>query len=509
MKKLLKIFGAFCILIVILNFVFPLQLEIDYSKIVYDRNGEVLATFLNKEDKWRFESDLSEVSQNLIDAVLEKEDKYFYYHPGFNPISIGRAMVQNITQGEVVSGASTITMQVARLIAPKDRTIWNKVRELFTASQLEVYYTKDEILELYLNLVPFGSNIEGVKAVSIFYLNKLPESLSLSESIALSLIPNNPNHLKIGKYNDRINRKKNIQIKKYMESEAFPKNLLDDALSENFHSKRVKRPNLALQIANIEAIRQNEIKDKEIEIKDLEISQSQNEQYAVIGGAIGVAFIAIIVFRQRQRSEKLLLNILPMKIAKRLKKKERLIADDIECASIVFIDLVGFTAYSKDRKASDVLQMLNDVFDKFDGLIIKYGLEKIKTIGDGYMAAAGVPEPCDDHSVRATNFSLDVHIVLKEINEQMKTDIQARVGIESGPIVAGVIGDMKFAYDLWGDSVNTASRMESTGTPGLVHISSNVKRELDTQQHNFKFEELEPMQVKGKGEMITFMVHRK
>ena len=263
------------------------------------------------------------------------------------------------------------------------------------------------------------------------------------------------------------------------------------------------------QIANLEAIRENEIKDKEIEIKDLEITQSQNERYAVIGGAIAVGFIAIIIFRQRQRSEKLLLNILPLKIAKRLKKKERLIADDIECASIVFIDLVGFTAYSKDRKASDVLQMLNDVFDKFDGLIIKYGLEKIKTIGDGYMAAAGVPEPCDDHAVRATNFSLDIHIVLKEINAKMNTDIHARVGIESGPIVAGVIGEMKFAYDLWGDSVNTASRMESTGTPGLVHISSNVKRELDGQKHNFKFDELPPMEVKGKGEMITYMVHRK
>lgn len=263
------------------------------------------------------------------------------------------------------------------------------------------------------------------------------------------------------------------------------------------------------QIANLEAIRENEIKDKEIEIKDLEITQSQNERYAVIGGAIAVGFIAIIIFRQRQRSEKLLLNILPLKIAKRLKKKERLIADDIECASIVFVDLVGFTNYSKDRKASDVLQMLNDVFDRFDGLILKYGLEKIKTIGDGYMAAAGVPEPCDDHSVRATNFSLDIHIVLNEINAEMNTDIHARVGIESGPIVAGVIGEMKFAYDLWGDSVNTASRMESTGTPGLVHISSNVKRELDSQTHNFRFDELEPMQVKGKGEMITYMVHRK
>lgn len=263
------------------------------------------------------------------------------------------------------------------------------------------------------------------------------------------------------------------------------------------------------RIANLEAVRENEIKDKELEIQNLEITQAKNERWAFIGGAVGIAFIAIIIFRQRQRSEKLLLNILPMKIAKRLKKKERLIADDIDCASIVFIDLVGFTAYSKDRKASDVLQMLNDVFDKFDSLIVKYGLEKIKTIGDGYMAAAGVPEPCADHSVRATNFSLDIHIVLDELNAKMNTNIQARVGIESGPIVAGVIGEMKFAYDLWGDSVNTASRMESTGVPGFVHISSNVKRELDSQIHNFVFEELEPMEVKGKGEMITFMVHRK
>lgn len=249
MKKLLKILGAFCILIVILNFVFPLQLEIDYSKIVYDRNGEVLATFLNKEDKWRFESELGEISQNLIDAVLEKEDKYFYYHPGFNPVSIARAVVQNTINGEVVSGASTITMQVARLLAPKERTIWNKIRELFTALQLEVYYSKNEILELYLNLIPFGSNIEGVKAVSIFYLNKLPKSLSLSESIALSLIPNNPNYFKIGKYNGRINNKKNSQIKYYLENKTFPNNLLYDALNEVFHSERIDRPNLALHFS--------------------------------------------------------------------------------------------------------------------------------------------------------------------------------------------------------------------------------------------------------------------
>jgi class 3 adenylate cyclase len=153
--------------------------------------------------------------------------------------------------------------------------------------------------------------------------------------------------------------------------------------------------------------------------------------------------------------------------------------------------------------------MLNEVFNKVDGLIVKYGLEKIKTIGDGYMAAAGVPEPCADHSVRATNFALDVHIIIAELNKVRETDIRARVGIESGPIVAGVIGKMKFAYDLWGDSVNTASRMESTGKPGFVHISANTKRELESQTDAFEFEELEPMEVKGKGLMLTYMVSRK
>jgi class 3 adenylate cyclase/lipopolysaccharide biosynthesis regulator YciM len=263
------------------------------------------------------------------------------------------------------------------------------------------------------------------------------------------------------------------------------------------------------QIANLEAIRGNEIRDRELKIKDLKIAQSENERLIALAGAIVFILIAVIIFRQRQRSEKLLLNILPLKIAKRLKKKERLIADDIECASIVFVDLVGFTAYSKDRKASDVLQMLNEVFNKVDGLIVKYGLEKIKTIGDGYMAAAGVPEPCADHSVRATNFALDVHIIIAELNKVRETDIRARVGIESGPIVAGVIGKMKFAYDLWGDSVNTASRMESTGKPGFVHISANTKRELESQTDAFEFEELEPMEVKGKGLMLTYMVSRK
>lgn len=125
------------------------------------------------------------------------------------------------------------------------------------------------------------------------------------------------------------------------------------------------------------------------------------------------------------------------------------------------------------------------------------------------MAAAGVPEHCPDHSVRAINFGLDVHIVIGALNKERNTDIKARVGVESGPIVAGVIGEMKFAYDLWGDTVNTASRMESTGKPGFVHISANTKQELDSQTDIFEFEELTPIEVKGKGQMLTYMVSRK
>ena len=249
MKLVGKILISIVAIFFILNFITPLEVEIDYSKVVYDRNGEILSTFLNKSDKWRFKSELSEVSNKFKDAIIHKEDKYFYYHFGFNPIAITRATYDNLTSGEVVSGASTITMQLARLLEPKERTLINKLIELFRAVQLELYYSKDEILNMYIDLIPFGSNIEGVKSASIFYLNKKPNSLSLSESIALSLIPNNPNKFKIGKYNDRINEAKNKYIEEYISDEAFDINELEDAKNEVFYSRRHKRPKNALHLS--------------------------------------------------------------------------------------------------------------------------------------------------------------------------------------------------------------------------------------------------------------------
>ncbi|MFN3194521.1 MAG: adenylate/guanylate cyclase domain-containing protein [Chlorobiota bacterium] len=263
------------------------------------------------------------------------------------------------------------------------------------------------------------------------------------------------------------------------------------------------------EIATLTAVREKEVTEKELVISQLENDQRKQESYVLYGGLALLAVVLFIIFRQRKKSEKLLLNILPVKIAKQLKKRKGNIADDIENASVTFIDLVGFTAYSKDKEASDVLEMLNLIFSKIDKLVIKHGLEKIKTMGDGYMAAAGVPEAQADHPVRITKFAFDVHRVLEESNKENNMNITARIGIECGPLVAGVIGDMKFIYDLWGDSVNTASRMESSGTPNKIHITENFKNELEKRTNEFEFSEPLELDIKGKGLMKTYYIEGK
>jgi tetratricopeptide (TPR) repeat protein len=260
------------------------------------------------------------------------------------------------------------------------------------------------------------------------------------------------------------------------------------------------------EINNLSSVHEKKVAEKELEIQKLENIRQRNESYALYGGIGLLALVSIIIFRQRRKSEMLLLNILPAKIAKRLKKKKGQIADNIDNASTVFIDLVGFTAYSKDKNASDVLKMLNSIFSRIDNLVNKNGLEKIKTIGDGYMAASGVPEYQSDHALRAANFAIDVKNELESFNLQNGTNISARIGIESGPLVAGVIGEMKFIYDLWGDSVNTASRMESTGIPNKVHITENFKEELDKNNYKFTFSKPVELDVKGKGIMKTYYI---
>lgn len=253
----------------------------------------------------------------------------------------------------------------------------------------------------------------------------------------------------------------------------------------------------------------NELKASETTLNTIREEKHYIQTLAIIGGSIATVLIAVIIFYQRRKSEQLLYTILPQKIAKRLKGNKDLIADDYKNISIVFMDLVGFTAFAKEMPAADVVKILNEVFHRLDDLCTLHNLEKIKTMGDGYMAAAGVPEPDEKHAINIVNFALAARDVIAELDKKSPMDLGARLGIESGPVVAGVIGKQKFIYDLWGDSVNTASRMESTGIPGKVQISENVKSEIEKHSNEYVFFKRDPINVKGRGIMQTYLVELK
>lgn len=220
------------ILFFLLNWIFPLPAPPEYSTIITDNKGEVVNAFLTKDEKWRMKTELDEISPLLRKTIIAKEDKYFYSHPGINFIAIGRAFINNITRMKRTSGASTITMQVARAMEPRKRNLGSKMIEAFRALQLELKYSKDEILQLYLNLVPYGGNIEGVKSASQLYFKKNPDHLSLAEITALSIIPNRPSSLVVGKNNDRIIEERNKWLRRFAEEKVFTKKEIEDALNE-------------------------------------------------------------------------------------------------------------------------------------------------------------------------------------------------------------------------------------------------------------------------------------
>ncbi len=238
----------FCIFL-ILNHFYPLPEKIEYSTIVLDSKGEVIHAFLTHDHKWRMKTELKEISPTLRKSLLYKEDKYFYYHPGVNPFALSRAAVMNTLRLRRTSGASTITMQVARMLEPKDRTYFNKLKEIFRAFQLEWKYSKDEILQFYFNLVPYGSNIEGVKSASILYFKKNPDHLSLAEVTALSIIPNRPSSLRLGFNNDKIASERNKWLKRFSDDNLFSKKEIADALDEPLTAKRTEAPKQAPHIA--------------------------------------------------------------------------------------------------------------------------------------------------------------------------------------------------------------------------------------------------------------------
>jgi adenylate cyclase len=223
---------------------------------------------------------------------------------------------------------------------------------------------------------------------------------------------------------------------------------------------------------------------------------------------------------EREKSEKLLLNILPASIANRLKAGEETIADHFDEASVIFVDLTDFTLYSSHRTPEDVVKMLNEIFTKFDKISAKYGIEKIKTIGDNYMAAAGIPVPNPNHANDMAKMAIEIMESMRGYKTTDGYEIKLRIGLHCGPIAAGVIGEQKFIYDLWGDTVNTASRMETSGEIRKIQCTEIFKEKITDYQLQIvktvpdsapkdiklRFTERGLIEIKGKGKMRTYFL---
>ncbi len=207
---------------------------------------------------------------------------------------------------------------------------------------------------------------------------------------------------------------------------------------------------------------------------------------------------------EHARSERLLANILPEAISARLKSGATVIADRFSTVTVVFADIVGFTELSSRIPPEQLVEILNSVFSRFDDLTSRHGLEKIKTVGDAYMAVAGLPEACPDHADRAAGLALGLIETVESLPLPAGMSLQVRVGMHSGSVVAGVIGKRKFAYDLWGDTVNVAARMESHGQPSAVHVSEETAELLTPR---WRLEPRGTIVVKGKGDMTTYFLH--
>jgi adenylate cyclase len=206
---------------------------------------------------------------------------------------------------------------------------------------------------------------------------------------------------------------------------------------------------------------------------------------------------------EQDRSEGLLLNILPATIAERLKDGSEVIADDFDLVTVLFADLVGFTAFAHARPAGEVVAVLNRLFSSFDELADRHGLEKIKTIGDAYMVVGGLPTPQPGHTAAIAEMALDMCDAVVRFRADTGIELDIRIGIDAGPVVAGVIGHRKFSYDVWGDTVNMASRMESHGLPACIQITEAAQRQL---VGSYELQERGAVDVKGRGPTLTYLL---
>jgi class 3 adenylate cyclase len=247
-----------------------------------------------------------------------------------------------------------------------------------------------------------------------------------------------------------------------------------------------------------------------------QLSEETRTPLTLLGDAVSntAMFAAVLVLGEavrsrralaleQQRSERLLLNVLPAPIAERLKAGEAVIADAFPEVTVLFADLVDFTRSSRRSSPAQVVATLNELFSTFDRLAQHHGLEKIKTIGDAYMVAGGLPEPRPDHAQAVAELALAMREEVARRADPSGRPLAVRIGIDTGPVEAGVIGTSKFSYDLWGDTVNTASRMESHGIPGCIQTTARTYQRL---QAGYRFQRRGPIPVRGMGEMVTYFL---
>ncbi len=244
-KRVALLMGGALATFLCLDMLFPFEPNVGFATQIISKEGVVLHTFLSKDEKWRLYAKNTEITPLLRKTLIYKEDQYFYFHIGVNPLAIARAAVYNIFSGRRTSGASTITMQVVRLLQPKKRTYFNKAMEAFHALQLELHHSKDEILQLYFNLVPYGGNVEGIKAASLLYFGKPPQLLSLAEITALTIVPNRPSSLRPGTKNTDLIVARNEWLHRFLEAGLFQESIIRDALEEPLSIKRRDSPKLS------------------------------------------------------------------------------------------------------------------------------------------------------------------------------------------------------------------------------------------------------------------------
>ena len=241
------------------------------------------------------------------------------------------------------------------------------------------------------------------------------------------------------------------------------------------------------------------------EVLDPLYTQAAISTAVLIAATVWYAFS--LVERAKAETDSLLRNILPDSIAESLKAEpDRRIADEHADVTVMFADISGFVALSRKLGPQRVVELLNTIVRRFDRLASKHGVEKIKTIGDAYMAVAGVPDSCDDHAVRAVEMAQDMLDVIEQVRAENDIELNVRIGVASGPVLAGIIGTQKFSYDVWGDTVNLAARMEGSGVLGRIHVSPSTHAAL---ADIYEFEQLEAIDIKGIGPLVTWLVKSK